>query len=256
MLILLLIPIIVCLWVVLKKRFSFLGSVQLSCLGVALSVLIAILSVYLATGKDITAFILDDWRQYLQQNETYTVSFYSVMQMMTGGTVNPQISLNDAMAAVWPYFETSIVYGVPALFAISIPIGGLVLFLIVRAIVKAAGGRVVPVPAFANFKLPARFGRWSIIILIICLIGAQFGWRNFDFVLVIALAFFGSIYYVQGMAFMEWALKKQIKPAVGRGFIIALLAIVLFQLYIFAFLGLFEQLAKIRQRSNSNKVGL
>lgn len=256
MLSLLLIPIIVCLWVALKKRLSFLGSVQLSCLGFALSVLFTIVTVYLLSGKDITTYILDDWKQFMQQNETYTVSFYAVMQLMMGGAVNPQISVNDAMAAVWPYMQTSIIYGVPALFAALIPIGGLVTFLIGRAIVKTAGGRVTPVPAFADFKLPVRFGRWSVIILIVCLIGAQFGWRNFDFVLIIAFAFFGSIYYVLGMAFMDWVLKKQIKSAVGRGFIIALMAIILFQLYIFTFLGLFEQLVKIRRRANANKVGL
>jgi Predicted membrane protein (DUF2232). len=251
-----LLPIIVCLWVALKKRLSFLGSVQLSCLGFALSVLIAILSVYFVTGKDIVTYVLDDWRLFLQQNDTFTYSFYAAIQMVTGGTVNSQISLNDAVGVVYPFFQNSIVYGIPAACAASIPLGGLVSFLIVRAIVKKAGAKVTPVPAFADFKLPAKFGRWSVIILIVCWIGAIAGWRNFDFVLSIAFAFFGSIYYVLGMAFMEWLLKKQIKSAVGRGFIIALLAIVLCQLYVFTFIGLFEQLAKFRQRANSNKVGL
>lgn len=253
-----LLPILICIWVALKKRLSFLGSVQLSCLGFALSVLIAIVSVYLATGKDIVTYSLDTWKLFLQQSDTFTYSFYAAIQMATGGTVNPQISLSDAMAVVYPYFQNSIIYGIPAMFAAFIPVGGLSWFLIVRAIVKKAGANVIPIPVFADFKLPARFGRWSVILLIVCWIGAQVGWRNFDFVFTIAFAFFGSIYFVLGMAFMEWALKKQIKSTAGRVFLIGLLAVVfcVLQLYIFTFLGIVEQLVKVRQRAKINKVGL
>jgi hypothetical protein len=256
MLIIALIPIIICLWVAFKKRLSFLGSVQLSCLGFALSALIVIVSTYLITGTDIANYYLNYYRQLFQQNEAITKGYYALIQMVTGGEINSQISLTDAFNAIYPYFQSAIIYGIPAMFAIYIPIGGLVSYLIVHAIAKKAGANVIHVPPFAEFKLPAKFGRWSVIILIICLFGLMFGWRNFDFVLTIAFAFFGSIYYVLGMSFMEWALKKQIKSAVGRGFIIALLAIVFSQLYIFAFLGLLEQLVKIRRRADSKKVGL
>ncbi|MEI6100328.1 MAG: DUF2232 domain-containing protein [Eubacteriales bacterium] len=257
MLLIALIPIIICLWVALKKRLSFLGSVQLACLGFALYVLIVLGSLYLSTGKDVVTVYLEMMKQTLQQNEALTMSMYAAIQSVNGAAVNAQISMNDAInQVVFPYFSQIFVYSIPAFFAAFIPIGGLLSFLIVRAIVKKAGGKVTHVPAFADFKLPEKFGRWSLIILIVCWIGQMAGWRNFDFVLTISFAFFGSIYFVLGMAFLEWAMKKQIKSAAGRGAIIALLAIIFFSFYIFTFIGIFEQIAKIRQRSKINKVGL
>lgn len=256
MLIIAIVPIVVCIWVALRKKYSFLASVQLSCLGCALFMLIVLGWVYLATGKDIVTVYLDMVKQTLQQNEPLTRSLYNTLLGMSGTAANSQISLTDAVNAVYPYFEDAFRYSIPAVCAAFIPVGGLVFFLLARAVAKKAGAPVTPVPAFSEFKLPPKFGRWSIAIIVVCWIGQLAGWRNFDFVFAITFAFFGSIYYILGLAFTEWLFKKQIKSAFTRFLIIALVAILFWQLYIFVFIGILEQIVKIRHRAEANKGSL
>jgi uncharacterized protein YybS (DUF2232 family) len=252
MLIIALIPIIVCIWIALGKKLSFYYSVLLSCFGCALSVAVILGSVYLVTGQDIVSATLDTTKQFLQQNEALTKSYYLMLQSMNGQAAG-QVSMDQAMNTVYPLLETTIKYSIPTLYAAFIPLGGLAFYLLSRAIVKKVGGQVIRIPAFADFRLPPKFGRWSIAILLAALIGQAAGLRNFDYVFTIAFAFFGSVYYVLGMALMEWWLKKQIKQPAGRAAIIALIAILLFQLYIFIYIGIFEQLIKIRQRADIDK---
>jgi hypothetical protein len=253
MLIIAFVPVIVCVWIALKKRMSFLTGVQLACVGTSLSVLVLWGTVYAATGQDILTASLASAKQMLLQNEDFTRQLYFAIQSMSGGTVDAQISTADAASAVYPYLETSMSYYIPSLLAAYIPLGGLIFYLIPRAIAKKKGAEVAYVPAFGDFKLPPRFGRWSVGILLVAWIGQLAGWRNFDFVLTIAFAFFGSIYFVLGMAFVEWWLKRQIKSGVGRAAIIILIALLFWQFNIYIFIGIFEQLAKIRQRSAEKK---
>lgn len=253
MLIAALIPIIICVWIALRRKMTFLPAVQLACMGTALSVLILLGSVYLATGKDILTAMLDSIRLSLQQDPEFTRQLYLAIQSLTGGAADTQITADAAMNVVYPYFESSMTYYVPTVLAAYIPLGGLVFYLIPRAIAKKAGAQVTNVPAFADFHLPPKFGRWSIVVLLVAWIGQAAGWRNFDFVLSIAFAFFGAIYFVLGMAFAEWWLKKYIKSGAGRALIIIVIALIFWQLSIYIFLGIFEQLAKIRRRSAENE---
>ncbi len=252
MLLIALIPIIVCIWIALGKKLSFYFSVLLSCLGCALSVTVVLGSVYMVTGQDIVSATLDTTKQFLQQNELFTRYYYEMIQTMNGQAVS-QVTLDQAVNTVYPLLEPGIKYSIPTLYAAFIPLGGLVFYLLARAIAKKAGGQVIRIPAFADFTLPPKFGRWSIIILLVALIGQKAGLRNFDYVFTIAFAFFGSIYYVLGMALTEWWLKKQIKAPAGRVAIIALIALVLFAFNIFIYIGIFEQLVKIRRRASIDK---
>ena len=251
MLLIALIPVIICIWIALGKKLSFYSSVLLSSLGCALCVAITLGSVYLATGQDIISATLDSVKQFLLQNEAMTRSYYEMLQI--NGQAAGQISLDAAVNTVYPLLETTIKYSIPTLYAAFIPLGGLFFYLLARAVAKKAGGNVIRIPAFANFQLPPKFGRWSLVILLVALIGQMAGLRNFDYVFTISFAFFGSIYYVQGMALVEWWLKKHIKPPVGRAAIILLIAILLFQLYVFVYVGIFEQVIKIRQRASIDK---
>lgn len=253
MLVIALIPVIICVWIALRKKLRFLAGVQLACAGTALSVLVILGLVYLATGTDILTASLDSARQTLQQNGDFTKQLYLAIQNMTGNAADPQITAQAAADAVYPYFRASITYYIPTMLAAYIPLGGLVFYLIPRAIIKKAGAEVARVPAFADFTLPPKFGRWSIAVLVVAWIGQLAGWRNFDFVLTIAFAFFGSIYFVLGMAFVEWWLKKQIRSGVGRAAIILLIALIFWQFNLYIFIGIFEQLAKIRRRAARNK---
>lgn len=252
MLIIALIPIVICIWFALGRKLSFYSSVLLSCLGCALFVSVILGSVYLATGQDIVSATLDTTKQFLQQNETLTRGYYELIQAMNGQAAG-QVSLDVAVNTVYSLLEPDVAGVTLTMYTAFIPLGGLSFYLLARAVAKKAGGKVIRIPAFADFKLPSKFGRWSLIILLIALIGQMAGLRNFNYVFTIAFAFFGSIYYVLGMALTEWWLKKHIQSPVGRAAIIVLIAIVLFLLYVYVYIGIFEQLIKIRQRASIDK---
>jgi uncharacterized protein YybS (DUF2232 family) len=249
MLVIALIPVVICVWIALQRKMSFLSGVQLACAGTAVSVLIILGSVYLATGKDIITALLDSMKLTLQQDPDFTRQLYIAIQSMTGGAADTAVTTQAALDVVYPYFQTSLTYYIPTVLAAYIPLGGLIFYLIPRAIAKKAGAQTASVPAFADFKLPPKFGRWSIAVLLVAWIGQLAGLRNFDFVLTIAFAFFGAIYFVLGMAFVEWWLKKHIKSGAGRAVIIIVIALIFWQFSIYIFIGIFEQLVKIRQRS-------
>jgi|GEM_PF-5077986 len=253
MLIIVLLPVIVCVWIALQKKMSFLASVQLACVGTAVSVLIYLGLIYFISGKDIISFTLDSIKQYLQQDPEYTKQVYLGAQSLLGNTADSQITSAAAVDALYSSLETNVSYSVISALAAYIPLGGLVFYLIPRAIAKKAGAKVAEVPPFADFKLPPKFGRWSIAVLLVAWIGQMAGWRNFDYVFIIAFAFFGSIYFVLGMALTEWWLKKRIHSIAARAAIIILIAIVFSQFNIYIFIGIFEQLVKIRQRAAENK---
>ncbi len=253
MLIIALIPVIICVFIALQKRLSFLGGVQLSCAGTALSVLVILGWVYLSTGMDIVSASQASIRQMLQQDPEYTKQVYLAVQSMLGSPADSQIAPGAAVDALYTYLEPGASYSILSALAAYIPLGGLIFYLIPRAIAKKAGAKVAYVPPFSEFRLPPKFGRWSVAVLLVALIGQMAGWRNFDYVFVIAFAFFGSIYYVLGMAFIEWWLKRQIKSAAGRAAIIILIALLFIQLNIFIYIGIFEQLIKIRRRVEESK---
>lgn len=253
MLIIALVPVIICVWIALRKKMSFLAGVQLACVGTALSVLIILISVYAATGKDIVSASLDVIKQTLVQDPEYAKQLYLAVQGLTGGAAESQITSGAAVDALYALMQQGAAYSILTVLAAYIPLGGLIFYLIPRAIAKKAGAQVAHVPPFADFKLPPKFGRWSVGLLLVALVGQLAGLRNFDYVFIIAFAFFGSIYFVLGMAFLEWWLKKHIKSGAGRAAIIILIAIFFSQFNILIFIGIFEQLAKIRQRTAENK---
>ena len=110
--------------------------------------------VYLATGKDIVTVYLDMVKQTLQQNEPLTRSLYNTLLGINGTAATSQLSLTDAVNAVYPFFVDAFRYSIPAFCAAFIPVGGLVFFLLARVVAKKAGASVTPVPAFSEFKLP------------------------------------------------------------------------------------------------------
>jgi hypothetical protein len=253
MLIIALIPVIICVFIALQKKMSFLGGVQLSCVGTALSVLVVLVSIYLATGLDIVSASQESIRLALQQDPEYSKQLYLAVQNILGSPADSQITSGAAIDALYAYLEPGASYSIITALAAYIPLGGLVFYLIPRAIAKKAGAKVAYVPPFSKFRLPPKFGRWSVALLLVALVGQMAGLRNFDYVFVIAFAFFGSIYYVLGMAFMEWWLKRHIKSAAGRAAIIILIALLFIQLNIFIYVGIFEQLIKIRRRVEENR---
>jgi uncharacterized protein YybS (DUF2232 family) len=138
---------------------------------------------------------------------------------------------------------------VPQFCSVCITVFGLLYFIIPRALLKRAGHSVRPIPAFSVWSLPRFFGTWTIVLFILSYIGVAAGWRNFDLVYSIVIGFMSVIYSVQGMALIDWLLKKKMPSAGARAAIIAVTFVLVLALNLYMWLGFFEQIVKIRKRS-------
>ena len=138
-----------------EKRCRFLGGVQLSCVGTALSVLVVLVSVYLVTGLDIVSASQESIRLALQQDPEYSKQLYLAVQNILGSPADSQIAPGAAIDALYTYLEQGVSYSVITALAAYIPLGGLIFYLIPRAIAKKTGAEVTYVPPFSKFQAAA-----------------------------------------------------------------------------------------------------
>ncbi len=86
-------------------------------------------------------------------------------------------------------------------------------------------------------------------MLVFSYIGVAADWNNFDLVYSIVIRFMSVIYSVQGMALIDWLLKKKMQSKGGRVAIIAVTFVLVLAINLYMWLGFFEQIIKIRKRS-------
>jgi len=162
------------------------------------------------------------------------------------------ISTDTAVQGMIRYLHPYIVILVPQACTSVIALFGLLGYIIPRAAVKKAGQPVGPVPVFSKWSLPNHFGTWSIVLLLVAMVGNFAGWNNFDIVYSIVMGLLNVIYSIQGMAFIDWLLKKKINVTAGRVAIIAVTYIIFSAINMYMWLGLFEQVVKLRKREETS----
>ncbi len=152
--------------------------------------------------------------------------------------------VDGVMRFVDPYLALTI----PTAAAFCVPAFGLLNYIVPRAAAKKAGVEVGDIPTFSAWSLPKGFGIWSLVLLILAFIGEAAGWHNFDLVYSIAIGFLTAIYSVQGMAFIDWLLKKKMESGAGRAAIIVATFLLLSFINLYMWIGFFEQVVKLRKR--------
>ena len=236
-------PVAIALIYVLSAKKGLYVSTLICCLSFAVGFIMYALAVQASTGSDIFTYYKTSMDSFLEQNELLTRTSYALLN----GTADiAGVSFDEALPVVQAYMGEQLMYFLPAFATGVSTIGGLVVYLIVRAIAKAFGANVVKIPPFSEFFLPRHFGRYSVICYIIVAVGNNVGWRGFDFVFAIVSVLLGCIYYVQGLCFLDFMMKYKIKSAALRVLILAVITLILYQVFIF--IGLFEQLFKFRKR--------
>ena len=245
-----LIPLIVSIFVVYKAKRFYTG-VLICCIACACAVFLNILSAYLISGQDIISYNLSSMKDMLDQNPDLARMIYFSGNLELQQNVDIMGTLSGIDIAVATRYTTDIMTPimtelVPMLYAGCIPIGGLLFYTIIRAIVKKSGREVPDVPKLRDLHLPKQFGRWSIGFMILVFIGELLGWRNFDFVKIITFSVFGVIYTVLGLAMTAYLTRNKKAGIKVIAFIVVLILTLFIQLLFW--LGIFEQIFKVRKR--------
>ncbi|MEF9863591.1 MAG: DUF2232 domain-containing protein [Christensenellaceae bacterium] len=256
-------PIVIAMSYVIKKQLSFYMSVLISCITMLVVLGLFLLTVFLLYGADLTTLITNTAQDFLTKNPDIARTYYYVINtMQSGAQVLPDanailsVPAQTAVDGTMRYVSIQMAMMLPQMATMGVALLGLLNFTIPRAITKKLGGAVGHAPAFCDLALPKSFGIWSIALLIVAFLGVQFEWRNFNLVYAIVMGFFSVIYTIQGMAFVDWLLKKKMESTGGRIAIIAVTFLALSFMGAFSFflgqlymwLGFFEQIARIRKR--------
>lgn len=241
-----------------RRRMSFYYTALSSMAATFAAFGILLLGIWLLWGNSLYGIMLDSIEAALHNDPELTSGLYGVFSLNSyamgdEASVIPILTENVSTAVMADrlmlYFPSLLSESVTQLIVSALTLFGLLYYIVPRVFIKKAGSAVGPIPTFSMWSLPKNFGIWSIILIFVAIIGANAGWNNFGVVSAIVLGMFNIIYSIQGMAFVDWLLKKKINSVAGRVAIIAVTYIVfalVVQLYMW--LGLFEQIVKFRKR--------
>ncbi len=244
---------------VVRKKLGFYYSALASCAAILGALGVLILCISLLWQSSMTELILKHVENQLTASPDFTRLFYFTLGVAQGGGTVDAASLNIAEAMKVPLetavrglmrtAEQNVLMYVPQLCASFVALFGLLDYIIPRAVIKKRGGEVGRLPVFAMWCLPKRFGTWSLVLLVVSYLGVMLGWNNFDLVYSIVMGFLNVIYSLQGMAFIDWLLKKKVESRGARVALIAVTFVLTSFISLYMWIGFFEQIVKIRKRN-------
>ena len=135
---------------------------------------------------------------------------------------------------------------VPAVILLFSLIYGVLLFLIIRLIIKKMGFPTPAVPEFEDWTLPRGMAAGLIILLLVSLLGNSLAIANFEVIQLTIAALVSFLFTVLGISVLWFFLKVGQVPSVLR-WLIAVLACLFVGLAL-PFLGVLDQVIHIRLR--------
>lgn len=259
-------PVIICVAIAVKKKKSFYTAMLLSCIGCAIGIGLCLLYIYAMTGMDVVSYNMYIFSDAMKQEPEMTKMIYaqyvSMNNLSAVSDVN-NIDINSIMVSasdvdftlahdtLYDILAETMVAAIPGMLVILATWGALGFYLVPRAISKKTGGEVGYIPPFGDWRLPSFFGWGSLGLLAVCIIMYAANLNNYDLVINIAYVLLFCIYTVQGMAVIEFMLKRKFAakgPRVGIMLLIIFLAFLIWP-PLFMLIGIIEQIANIRKKN-------
>lgn len=249
----------VCGYAVIAGK-SFYDSVLMCCIAVAAALGAVMLFIWTVKGESLIDAALSKTESALSAMPDDTLKFlYRYTSAAAGGgsvdltSITAEslssVSKETALSGLMRYLTPSLTLMIPQLCSTGVLLSGLLYYIIPRAVLKKLKYRVSLIPPFSMWSLPKHFGMWSVVIYLVALIGYNAGGANFEIVYGIVYGAFNIIYTIQGLAFTDWLLLKKIESAPARIAILAVTWLLGSVIELYMWLGLLEQLLKIRNRS-------
>jgi hypothetical protein len=242
----------------IRKRLGFYYSVLATSVAALATLGILILCIYLIWGNTLTGMLEDSIEAKLMENPVLAKTYSYALQWAQSGSIPGLTELDiEAMLAIPTEEAVSSIMNqvslwlsmyLPQICTMCVTLFGLLDYTIPRTIVLKSGGQAGDIPVFSMWNLPKYFGRWSIALLIVSYIGVFAGWNNFELVYSIVLGFMTVTYSIQGMALIDWLMKKKINSTVARVAILAVTFLLTMAINLYMWIGFFEQIMKIRRR--------
>jgi uncharacterized protein YybS (DUF2232 family) len=227
----------------LGKRSDFYENVLLSSGSVLLSELLYLKVYSIIAGRSAFDAVWDSFRRVFitAANAGDLLSMYHQMGVFKNFTSSGQLA---------DFLIGQMKIAVPAFLLISSIVYGMLLFFIIRFIVKLTGRDVPVVPAFEEWALSRGMSLGLIILLLASFIGRWLGIANFGVVQFTVTVLISFLFTVLGLSVLWFFLKAGRVPSVIRW----LLAILVYLIVGFGlpFLGMLDHVLHIR-RNYRNK---
>lgn len=127
-------------------------------------------------------------------------------------------------------------------------LAGLLGFVVTRAFVKKKR-KVAAVPAFSELALPSRFWLGYLLSSLAALVGVYSGWLSFDTLAQTISSVYGFVFTVQALSFLDFLYKRKHMQQAVR--VLLHVAVTLFLGSLLVWVGLFENLANLRKRMDT-----
>mgnify|MGYP000865069845 CR=1 FL=1 len=228
----------------LGKRSDFYENILLSSGSVLLSILLYLKVYSVIAGQSAFDAIWDSFRRGFANgavNSGEILSMYHSLGIFKNFTTVQQLA---------EYLVGQLKLAVPAFLLISSVLYGMLLFFVIRFVIKRLGREMAPIPAFEEWALPRGMGFGLIILLLVSLFGSWLGIPNFEVVQFTVTALISFLFTVLGLSVLWFFLKAGRVPAVLRWLLTILLY--LFVGFGLPFLGMLDHIFRMR-RNYRNK---
>ena len=243
MIFLIILPAVAVVPYLLRSQRRMFESVVLSAGAVAAGIGLFIGFVYIVFKMNIIDYFITMLKDTIDM-----ISAEQSAALLEAYGMNLKEILSELLAELDPFLRTNL----PALMINLALVAGLLYFLVPRALLKKRGVNVVNIPPFSKFMLPKSFTWGALSSLVIVLVGYLFNLENFDIVLHTLLAVYLMILQIQGLAVVDFLLRRTGMKTAPR-VVILVSGMIVFSLFglnnILSFAGLFDQIFRFRERS-------
>ncbi len=257
----------------IRKKLPAYESVLLSAGGWLLAAGAAIAYIYYAVGMNPLDWIMTGVQSAIDGDDSFARMLYSslnITQSYSGGAIGLGVMSAEYVETVLGYFsepmdtvreylaESSVInlisnsVGVLVSGALmtTVVAGGLTSYVVPRAIAKKAGTEVQYIPPFKMFRLPPKTSGYVVITYLLSLVPSYFGIESLVLPGILLSSAIGTVFVIQGTTLICWLLSKKL----NRGLSV-FLSLLISLLGMNLFIGLFDQVLKVRDRAGMQRPG-
>jgi len=253
-------PAVVFLYYVIGKKVRSFESVVYAVGSFALGIALVIGYIYLTARMDLMTYLLNGIKAAMEKVPMLPYSLLQLLNIQDILTLvkNPDAilmlpsadALSQALAGVRNYLAALL----PIAFSVFSLLGGLLNYVIVRAILKKKNTEVAPIPEFSRFKLPKGFFAGMVIIGVMLIAGSLLGLQGLDAVFSTCLVAYVIVFSICGLALIDFIMKRRNATRGGRIALLIVTPLLGFMFlgvqifYALAVMGLLEAILKVRDR--------
>ena len=237
----------------IRKKVNSYDALVISVGGWLLAAGAVIGYVYLATGSDILTYSSETITQALTESEGLTglLYMYARSSDIVSGKLTQSMLADISMEEMLKYIASKDIvnqllsYYIPVFIMGTVVAGGFIEYIVSRAVVKARGSEVAYIPSFDRFYLPRRVSKYFLILYLVSLLPALFGWESLYLAGYALSTLIETVFLIQGISFIEFLLKIKIKSKGLRIFLVTIISMFLSGILIYV--GLIEQMIRLRE---------